>query len=164
MGVKGWYGLYGTAPALHGVFSPAVVGPLDGSGVVRSSTVVLVDCWNEAYEGDAMGGSNCLKGSCRIEEVALLGVMVLLGVTALLGEAVLRLLDGPGVEVDIGKREDRGLGEEGRVGPESWEPKLACERLLWNAEVDPGPYGSSCSAMVLVWLATEFPELCLVGW
>jgi hypothetical protein len=103
MGVKGWYGLYGTAPALHGVFSPAVAGPLDGSGVVRSSTVVLVDCWNEAYEGEAMGGSNCRRGSCRIEEVALLGVMVLLGVTALLGTPVLNLLDDRDEKFDFRK-------------------------------------------------------------
>ena len=56
------YGLYGMAPALHGVFSP-----LGFNGVVRSRTVVLVTL---EVVGDEAGGSKARNGRARDEFVA----------------------------------------------------------------------------------------------
>ena len=58
--MNGWYGLYGTAPAVHGVRGiPAVFNPGE-RGDVLSRTVVLVVC---EKEGEASDGSKARKGS-----------------------------------------------------------------------------------------------------
>ena len=64
-GVKGWYGVYGTPPAVHGVFKPA------DNGVVRSKTVVLVDGAKEGDESPG-GGSKARNGSCPVAFEAVL--------------------------------------------------------------------------------------------
>ena len=97
-GENGWYGLYGTAPGLHGVpdLKPPVAGPRDRSGAVRSNTVVFVDCWKEENEGEVSAGWNWRNGSCLVEDAALLG---------------------DGVWMLKGKCDCCGLGDDGNVAP-----------------------------------------------
>lgn len=64
IGEKGWYGLYGTAPALQGVFKPPVWGPL--GLMLRSRTVVFVV---GTKDGDWRAGSKERRGRAREEEL-----------------------------------------------------------------------------------------------